>query len=169
MMFKLKLISRTAIPTALAKAEKYRLLNEPGEAESICRDVLAIDPADQRALVMLLLALTDQFRPEAVIGVRHAEEALEGLRDGFERAYYQGIIRERWGRTLLIARDPGQQAYVWLRDAMRCYEEAETLSPVDNNDSILRWNACARLIVREALYEREEHIGLDHGDGAPSR
>jgi hypothetical protein len=169
MMFTLKLISKAAIPTALAKAEKYRLLNEPEEAESICRDVLAIDPSDQRALVMLLLALTDQFRPESVVGVRHAEEALVGLRGGFERAYYQGIIRERWGRALLTIRDPAQQAYVWLRDAMRCYEEAESLSAHDNNDSILRWNACARLIVRQELYERPEQMGPDHGDGAPLR
>src|SRR5262245_5730837 len=58
LMFEPKPISRDAIPAALAKAERYRLLNEPLEAESICLDVLQIDGANQDAIVMLLLALT---------------------------------------------------------------------------------------------------------------
>ena len=36
MEFQLKTLSPEAVPRALAKAERYRLLNEPGEAESIC-------------------------------------------------------------------------------------------------------------------------------------
>ena len=40
----LKRISQAALPAALAKAERYRLLNEPEQAESICRDVLAVEP-----------------------------------------------------------------------------------------------------------------------------
>ena len=62
-MFELKPLSKDAIAGALAKAERYRLLNEASEAESICLDVLNIDPANQDALVTLLLALTDQGRP----------------------------------------------------------------------------------------------------------
>ena len=49
-MFELKLLSTGAIPAALAQAERYRLLNEPGEAESICLDVLRVDPEHQDAL-----------------------------------------------------------------------------------------------------------------------
>jgi len=45
----------------LTKAERYRLLNEPEEAESICRDILDVDPTHEAALVNFLLALTDQF------------------------------------------------------------------------------------------------------------
>ena len=56
-MFEPKPISRDAIPAALAKAERYRLLNEPGEAESICLDILQIEPANQEAIVTLLLHL----------------------------------------------------------------------------------------------------------------
>ena len=63
-MFQLKPLHKDAIPAALAKAERYRLLNEPGEAESICLDVLQVDPGSQDALVMLILALTDQFPQE---------------------------------------------------------------------------------------------------------
>jgi hypothetical protein len=162
-MLNVKLISRAAIPAALAKAERYRLLNEPDQAESICRDVLAIDPGDQKALVMLLLSLTDQFRANSTVGVRHAEEALGGLRDAYERAYYAGIIRERWARALLAGGDPAKQAYVWLSDAMQWYEKADALGPDDNDDPILRWNSCVRTIQREQLYEIEPE-GLGGAD-----
>ena len=60
-MFALKPISRDSVAGALAKAERYRLLNEPNEAESICRDILQVDPANQEALISLILALTDQM------------------------------------------------------------------------------------------------------------
>jgi len=60
-VFTLKLLHKEGIPAALDKAERYRLLNEPAEAESICLDVLAIEPDHQQALITLLLALTDQF------------------------------------------------------------------------------------------------------------
>ena len=60
-MFELKHLSAAAIPRALEKAERYRLLNEPWEAESICLDVLSVEPQNQQALVMLILALTDAF------------------------------------------------------------------------------------------------------------
>ena len=64
--FTLKPMSADAIPSAIAKAERYRLLNEPGEAESICLDILQIDPHNEDARVMLLLALTDQFPLDTV-------------------------------------------------------------------------------------------------------
>ena len=60
-MFELKPIEKGSIPRAIEKAERYRLLNEPVEAESICRDILDVDPENQKALVVLLLAITDQF------------------------------------------------------------------------------------------------------------
>jgi len=50
-MAELKRLHKDAIPAALEKAERYRLLNEPGEAESICLDILAVDPDNQRALI----------------------------------------------------------------------------------------------------------------------
>ena len=60
-MFELKTLSKSAVPAALAQAERYRLLNEPAEAESICLDVLRVEPDNQDALVTLVLSLTDQF------------------------------------------------------------------------------------------------------------
>ena len=80
-MSELKKLSKEAIPAALEKAERYRLLNEPGEAESICLDILAIDPENQRAIIMLLLALTvalaylplGGFNPAAAVGIAAAK------------------------------------------------------------------------------------------------
>src|SRR6186997_1673006 len=38
-VFELKPLSASAIPSALAKAERYRLINEPEQSESICEDI----------------------------------------------------------------------------------------------------------------------------------
>src|SRR5437867_4015809 len=94
-MAELKTISRDAVPLALEKAERYRLLNEPAQAESICLDVLAIDPANQQALVMLLMALSDQFRSGTPDCFRQAEAVVPKLEAEYERHYYGGIPSER--------------------------------------------------------------------------
>lgn len=150
-MFHPKPISREAIPAALIKAERYRLLNEPGEAESICLDVLQIDPSNQEALVMLVLALTDQFRDETAAArnaAARAEELLPRLSDAYDRAYYAGIIRERRAKAVL-QRDrfaATATAAEWLGEAMQFFERAEAIRPAHNDDAVLRWNACARLL-----------------------
>jgi hypothetical protein len=144
-----KAITREAIPAALEKAERYRLLNEPGGAESICLDVLAVDPDDQEALVMLLLAITDQFDEDTAGNVRRTRDVLPRLRDGYKRAYYAGVIDERHAKALLrrgVLRS-GEAAYGLLRDAMRSYEEAEKNRPSGDDEAILRWNTCARLLA----------------------
>lgn len=150
-MFQPKPISKDAIPSALAKAERYRLLNEPGEAESICLDVLQIDPTNQDALVMLILALTDQLREETTSS-RHAgsraAELIPRLSDEYDRLYYAGIIRERRARAVL-QRDryaATASATEWLREAMQYFERAESIRPPHNDDAVLRWNTCARLL-----------------------
>jgi hypothetical protein len=168
-MMDLKKISKSAIPAALAKAEKYRLLNEPAQAESICRDVLVADAGNQAARLTLLLSLTDQFHAGAGDSVRPAEEALAGVTDPYDQAYYAGIICERWARALLASGDPGAQAFEWLRDAMTRYEKAEALGREGNDDPILRWNACARAINGEKVRAPIEHGALDGGDDAPHR
>ena len=151
-MFEPKPISKDAIPGALAKAERYRLLNEPGEAESICLDVLQIEPQNQDALVMLLLALTDQFPHESSgrHAVQRANDLVAKLSDPYDREYYGGIIRERRAKAAL-QRDSyhaGATATEWLHEAMACFERAEAIKPAHNADAVLRWNACARLLQR---------------------
>src|SRR5882672_10937259 len=147
-MFELKRLSPEAIPRALEKAERYRLLNEPAQAESICQDILAIDPNHQTALVMLLLALTDQF--DRGLAVKEARELLPRLSGAYERAYYEGLVCERQAKARLGHGGPGSgfAAYEWLREAMGWYEKAETLRPAGNDDAMLRWNTCARMLER---------------------
>ena len=147
-MFELKPISREAIPEALEKAERYRLLNEPSQAESICLDVLRVDPGNQRATIMLLLALTDQLG--SGVTVVRAREVLPNIRDDYERHYYAGIVCERWAKAQLRKGAPGSgfNAYDTFCEAMRHYEEAETVRPAGNDDAILRWNTCARILMR---------------------
>ena len=99
-VFELKQISTSGIAAALERAERYRLLNEPSEAESICLDVLEIDPENQRALVILILGLTDQFA-EASKCLPAAKELLEKLQSEYEREYYCGVICERKGKVIL--------------------------------------------------------------------
>ncbi len=148
-MFDLKSLSRDAIPAALEKAEQYRLLNQPFAAESICLDVVAVEPAHQLAWRTLLLARTDQF-PNDSAAVRRAREALDQLQSPYERAYYAGLIAERRAKALLDQRAPAPgsrfMAYEELREAMACYERAEPLRPAGDDDAILRWNTCARLL-----------------------
>jgi hypothetical protein len=150
MEFELKAVSPEAVARALAKAERYRLLNEPGEAESICRDVLQVEPDNQEAVTALVLALTEQFHDDAS-RVVDAFATVGQLRDEYERAYYSGIVTERRAKARLRHGMPGcgPQAYEWLREAMNWYEKAEAIRPAGNDDARLRWNACARLIMRD--------------------
>jgi hypothetical protein len=148
-MFELKTLSKSAVPAALAQAQRYRLLNEPAEAESICLDVLHVEPDNQDALVTLILACTDQF-PEGVSRpAAAAEKAVAQLTDDYKRFYFSGIIRERRGKAVLKHDRPGagRSAQEWLRDAMRCYERAEAIRPEENDEAILRWNTCARILM----------------------
>jgi hypothetical protein len=144
----LKPISKEGIPEALNKVERYRLLNEPSEAESICLDILEVDPENQEALVMLLLARTDQFGAGGT--VQEARAVIPRLRDDYERAYYSGIISERIGKWHFRHGVPGSgfTAYELLREAMTYFDEAEKKRPAGNDDAVLRWNACARMLMR---------------------
>jgi hypothetical protein len=149
-MFDLKPLSKDAIAGALAKAERYRLLNEAEEAESICLDVLAVDASNQQALTMLILAITDQFRDEVSGNVARAQALLPRLDDDYSRAYYAGIICERRAKAGLHQRglEPRTGIHEWLTAAMAHYEVAAHVRPSGNDDAILRWNACARTLMR---------------------
>src|SRR6266700_4169663 len=148
MHFDLKPISAESIPEALAKVERYRLLNEPSLAESICLDILTIVPTHQQALISLLLARTEQFGNE--VGAATAREVLSRIEGEYERTYYAGIIWERAGHAHLRQGGPGSNAtaYHALREAMEHFERAAALRTPGNDDAILRWNTCARVIMR---------------------
>ncbi len=150
MQFQLKPISRAAVGEALEKAKRYRLLNEPSLAESICLDVLDVEPDNQRALVTLLLAMTDQLGHGA--GMAKARELVPRLKSEYERHYYAGIIWERSAHAELRKGAPNASfsAYDAFLQAMRCFEKAMDLQPPGNDDAILRWNTCARILMRNA-------------------
>ena len=153
----LKTISPGSIPAALEKAERYRLLNDPEQAESICRDILAIEPGHQQALRVIILALTDQFGyGRGHGGVRETRAHIERLEDAYERAYYTGIVFEREARAFLERSAVAHAtAYDGFRQAMDWYEQAEALRPSGNDDALLRWNSCVRTIAREGLRPTE--------------
>ncbi len=150
--FELKPISHAAIPGAIQKVERYRLLNEPWAAESICRDILAIEPDNQAVIVMLVLSLTDQLTNGSGRVMQDARAALSRITDPYQRAYYTGIASERHGQELLrrLSLGSSSMAYDAFRNAMEWYEKAEAIRPADNDDSILRWNTCARVLARES-------------------
>jgi len=164
-MFTPKPISQPTIEAAFAKAERYRLLNEPREAESISLDILATLPGDQRALVLLLLSITDQFKDDLLANVRRAQGLLERLDGDYARLYYTGIITERWAKVLM-ANDTAckdRRVHDGLKEAMCWYEKAEAVRPPENEDSILRWNTCARIVETRLEGMSGEHRLEDLG------
>lgn len=147
-MYTLKSLSREGIPGALNKAERYRLLNEPWEAESICRDVLEVEPDNQTALIGLVLALTDQFGTVGGRGFDEACSALERLDGEYDHAYYMGLLCERRAKVHFERSTPGSgsMAYDWYRQAMEWFEKADAMRPSGNEEAALRWNTCARML-----------------------
>jgi hypothetical protein len=158
--FELKRLNRDALPAALKKAEHYRLLNEPLQAESICRDILEVDATHHQALITLALALTDQFESETARKAGEARKLLERVPDEYERNYYTGLICERRATAYLQSGMPGTVgwAYDWYRQAMDWYEKAERVRPSGNDDALLRWNACARIIMQKNLEPVQEQV-----------
>lgn len=152
--FSLKPIRKEGIAASLEKVKQYRLLNEPLEAESICRDILAIDPNNQEAIVDLILILTDQFKTRQLID--EANSMIPKLLGKYEQQYYKALILERQGKTALVRGYPGCKfdAFEWLEEAIREFEIADKLSEPENNDAILRRNTCVRIITNRNLGPR---------------
>lgn len=173
-MLEPKPIAKEAVPAALDKALRYRLLNEPVEAESICRDILDVDPGNQSALVTLLLALTDQFEHDFTVAFDAAKQVLPRLSGAYERAYYEGIIHERWGKAQLARGLPVETAIGWFRSALGYFEQAQRLSAPKDPDAVLRWNACVRVLERysrDAPYAETltDDIEAGFSDDVPAR
>ena len=153
MMFELKSISSEAIPAALERAMRYRLLNDSATAESICEDILQIDPENEKALVLLILAMADQFNSDHPVGMTRIKDVLSRFKDDYKSFYYSGIVGERRAKSKLENVFPGSNfvAYELFHDAMELYEKAEAIRPAGNDEAILRWNYCARTIMRYHL------------------
>ncbi len=161
----LKALRATAVDAALERARHYRLLNDPENAESICLDILQVDPGHQKATVQLILAITDQF--DGGTGqVERARLHLPELTSNYERLYYDGLICERAARSFLKrgGRDSGITAWQWLNDAMQQYEKAEVFGTSECEDAMLRWNACVRTIDKHSLLPPLKDNFVVYGD-----
>lgn len=155
-MFDLKPLSPSAISAALVKAERYRLLNEPEQCQSICEDILRAEPTNYEAHLMLILAITDGF-PRSTADAARASDLVAVLPSEYDRHYYAGLVAERRGRAVLFQGGMGESAGShWLHQAMREYERAEALRPPGNDDARLRWNACARLFNTHPALQRDD-------------
>jgi tetratricopeptide (TPR) repeat protein len=170
MEYKVKRISTAGIAEAISKAELYRSLNEPEEAESICRDILTIEPQHQLALRLLGLALTDQFAGDGSDCYRETEEIFRQLKDPYERLYYTGILHERRAKAQLNAGQLPRSLVALFDRALHHFAEAEKIRPAGNDDAILRWNRCVRLLQNPA-YEwgelEQELVPFDVQDTRP--
>jgi hypothetical protein len=148
-MIELKPLKPEAISAALDKAKRYRLLNEPDEAESICLDILAGNPDHQEALIVLLLALTDKFRHSGINpAFAQAQEIVPNLANSYSKSYYLGVIFERRAKFHLKQGGPGAgtAAYDWFVKAMEAFSEALSADDPKNQEAVLRWNSCARIL-----------------------
>jgi hypothetical protein len=168
MQLNLKPISRAGIPAAISKVELYRNLNEPGEAESICRDILAVEPDNQTALRLLGLAITDQFDGGLSDRYDEAESVFQSLTNEYERLYHLGILHERKAKARLRAGRPPHTILPIFDEAMKYFEDAEAIRPPNNDDAILRWNRCVRLLqTRNSAEWRKEIEEFDASEGPP--
>ena len=147
----IKPITREGVAAALQKAHRYRVLNDSTAAESICLDVLGLEPENVEAIVMHVLSITDQFGSGQAADLRRAGLALAPLLDPYRSAYYNGIICERWAKSMLQRKVPRaeERAYEWIEKALGWYEKAETMRPPGNDEAILRWNTCVRMLQRD--------------------
>ena len=168
MEYELKSISTAGIPEAISKVELYRSLNEPEEAESICRDILVIEPDHQLALRLLGLSLTDQFTGGQSDRDREAENIFQHLVDPYQRLYYRGIAHERRAKAQLRAGQPAHSLLPLFEHALRLFAEAETIRPEGNDDAILRWNRCVRLLQTPGYVWEQESAPFDALDSSPA-
>jgi tetratricopeptide (TPR) repeat protein len=165
---KLKTISKSGIPAALRKVEHYRYLNQAEEAESICRDILAAEPENQMATRLLGLCITDQFSGRTTDRYKEAQSCFEELSSEYERFYYLGIFYERRAKAQMRTGQLAHNLAMNFEKAMECFERAEQIRPQGNDDAVLRWNRCLRLLesIPELGREREGHA-FEASDSAP--
>ncbi len=152
-MKELKPLSKQALPGALEKARHYRLLNQPWQAESICRDILQADPGNQQVIYTMILSITDQFEGKVKKSLSKALKLVSDLNDEYQKEYITGLIYERQATAAFKRQTPraGYIAYEYVNKAMDHYENAEKVRPESNDESILRWNACVRFLNQNEI------------------
>ncbi len=157
MSLRLKKLGARNLAAAIALAKHYRDLNEPEEAESICRDVLAVAPDDEDAWRTLGLALTDRFPRHWMALFEEASAAFRKLGSEYERVYYDGIVWERYGKAQVMA-GQAHNAIHAFEQALQRFEQAETLAAPDDPAPILHYNRCVRALTTDSELVRASRI-----------
>jgi tetratricopeptide (TPR) repeat protein len=158
MAWELKALGARNLVTAISLAKHYRDLNQPEEAESICRDILAVAPDEADALRTLGLALTDRFPTSWVTLFDEACTIFAKLKSDYERIYYTAVAWERYAKAQL-ENGRGHNAIHAFEEAMRGFEEAERIGPADDPAPILHYNRCVRALTThpELVRTSQEH------------
>ncbi len=156
----LKHLAPEHLEAAVAKAAHYRDLNQPQEAESICRDVLEVDAVNQAAWRLLGLALTDRFGETEAGLLEQAIAAFERLEDEYDRTYHSGVAWERAAKAH-VERGEAHSAVTAFEHALALFERSGRMKP-DSPDPVLRWNRCVRLLsshpaLRAAVEQPRDH------------
>jgi hypothetical protein len=164
MDLRLKRLAESSLEMALEKANHYRNLNEPEEAESICRDILATKPDHHGALRTLGLALTDRFARSWSAVFDEAIDTFKKLPSEYEREYYVGVAWERCAKAQLEANE-AWNALTSFEHALVHFERAEALTTEANPDPLLRWNRCVRALETDPLLLEAQASPLSHEFG----
>ena len=150
-------IDKGSIEDVLERAKQYRSLLQPDMAISICMDIFAVDKNNQEALVIYILALTDQLsQSESKVHQKKITDSIKRLDSQFLQHYYSGIFFERQARSLLKHSMSRSFAYEAFIEAIAEFEIAEKMAPEHCADPILRYNSCIRTIKKENLQPRQE-------------
>jgi tetratricopeptide (TPR) repeat protein len=160
MNYELKPLTSKNLSAAVELAKHYRDLNQPEEAESICRDVIAVAPENEDAWRTLGLALTDQFPAKWMTLFDEARASFNRLSSDYERVYYGGITWERYAKAQLES-GRSHNAIHAFEEALKSFEEAEKIGPKDLPNPIVHYNRCVRALtthpelVRASLVPQE--------------
>jgi tetratricopeptide (TPR) repeat protein len=144
----LKPLRARNLSAAVTLAKHYRDLNQPDEAESICRDILDVAPDNDDAWRTLGLALTDQFPTSWMTLFDDACAAFAKLKSEYDRMYYTGIAWERYAKAQL-AHGRARNAIHAFEEAIERFEQADRLGSPDDPAPILHHNRCVRALTTD--------------------
>jgi tetratricopeptide (TPR) repeat protein len=157
MALELKRLADKNLAAAIALAKHYRDLNQPEEAESICRDVLEVAPTDVEALRTLGLALTDQFSSDWMSLFDEACATFEKLPSEYERIYYVAVAWERYAKAQLES-GRAHNAIHAFEEAIERFEAAAEHAKPDDPAPILHYNRCVRALTTNPELTRASAI-----------
>jgi len=147
MGWELKQLRARNLRAAVDLAKQYRDLNQPEDAESICRDVLEVSPYDEDAWRTLGLALTDQFASSWMMLFDEACAAFSNLRSEYEKLYFTGVAWERYAKAQLGAGHSNNAIHAF-EQAMELFDRADGLGSADDPRPVLHYNRCVRALTR---------------------